>query len=107
MNFLKRLFGGGRDELRSVPGALTASTESGRVIYNMLDPLMQRFMGQCVGALKKEGIRAKGTGQFSVRVGENGAAEVILDEFWRRYAKDQDARVFSDVVQAAKKALKQ
>jgi hypothetical protein len=71
----------------------------------MLDPWMQKFMGQCVGALKKEGIRAQGTGQFSIRLGEDGKKEVRLDAFWSRYSKSQSASEFAAVVAEAKRIL--
>jgi len=101
---LKRLFGGGG--LRKVPGALSASDSSGRVVYNMLDPLMQKFMGQSVGALKKAGIKAKGTGQFSILIGEEGKQEINLVPFWSRYIKNQSEAEFDEVVANAKRLLK-
>ena len=104
LSFLKRLFGGDTG-LRKVPGALSASDASGLVVYNMLDPWMQKFMGQCVAALKKAGIRARGTGQFSVRLGEDGQKELQLDSFWSRYAKTQSADELDAVVAEARRLI--
>jgi len=58
------------------------SSAEGRVIYNLLTPHMQQFMGRSVGAIKKAGLLAKGTGQFSVLVGEQHA-ELHLDRFYQ------------------------
>jgi hypothetical protein len=71
----------------------------------MLDPWMQKFMGQCAGALKKEGIRAKGTRQFSLRIGEHGGKEIPLDKYWARYPKTQDTSEIDAFVAAAKHLL--
>ena len=103
-SFLKKLFGG-NPGLRKVPGALSASDASGRTVYNMLDPWMQKFMGQSVAALKKAGIRAKGTGQFSVRLGDEGQKELPLDAFWSRYAKTQSSEEFDAIVAEARLLL--
>ncbi len=89
--------------LRPVPGA-TVALAGNRVIYNMLDPTMQRFMGQCVGAIKKAGVKAKGTGQFSVLLGEK-RVELWLDEFWQEYAQSGDDAIFQKVVADAKDTL--
>jgi hypothetical protein len=48
----------------------------------MLTPHMQQFMGRCVGAVKRAGISAKGTGQFSIMVGEQ-RVELRLDPFYQ------------------------
>jgi hypothetical protein len=105
LTFLKRLLGGGDRGLRKVPGALSVSDASGGVVYNMLDPWMQKFMGQCVSALKNAGIKAKGTGSFSIRIGEDGKKELPLDSFWSRYAESQNAGEFDAVVSEAKRLL--
>jgi hypothetical protein len=106
MGWLKKLLG--RPEapprseahpLRAVPGALVASA-GGNVVINLLDPHMQQFLGRCVGVLKKAGLRAKGTGQFSVRLDDR--VEIELDRFYQRY---DDPSVFDDLVAAARKAL--
>jgi hypothetical protein len=57
--------------------------------------------------LKKAGIRAKGTGQFSVRLEEDGKKEIPLGAFWARYAKNQNPSEFDTVVAEAKKILGQ
>lgn len=103
--WLQRLIGATNRNLRAVPGASAYRDASGRVIYNMLDPWMQKFMGQCVGAIKKAGIRAKGTGQFSVLLGEDRSLELPLDEFWRDFAKSQDPAILDQVVVAARKRV--
>lgn len=90
----------GKPGLRAVPNAIVASKQ-GQVVHNMLDPWMQQFMGRCVGAIKKAGLRAKGTGQFSVKVGE-AQAELRLDQFWAEYSKSQDSAIFERVVATAK-----
>ena len=77
MNWLRKLFGSDSEKpasgLRPVPGALVASDKAtGQVVYNMLTPHMQQFMGRCVSAIKRGGIAAKGTGQFSILVSSSG-----------------------------------
>jgi len=101
MGFLDKLFGKKKNGLRPVPGAGVYSDHSGKVVYNMLDPWMGKFMGRCVGAIKKSGIPAKGTGQFSVLLGENQQAELRLDHFWGRFQKSQDESIFEEVARAA------
>jgi len=110
MSHFKKLFGGGDNEqrkpdgeLRAVPGAGVYSLD-GKVGYNMLDPFMQKFMGRCIGAVKKSGVSAGGTGQFSISIND-GAQELILDEFWSRVCEksDTESTVIEDVVEAAKR----
>ena len=84
--------------LRAVPGALNYTNQDGSVLYNLLTPHMQQFMGRCVSAIKKAGIAAKGTGQFSVLVGERGA-ELRLDRFYR---PEDDPKLIEDAVLAAR-----
>ena len=93
------------DAPREVPGAGVYRNTSGQVIYNLLDPFMQQFLGRCVGAVKKAGIRAKGTGSFSIVLGDHQRAELQLDQFWREFCNSQDASVFVRVVDAARKKL--
>ena len=88
-------------DLSAVPGALAASY-GGQVVYNMLTPHMQQFLGRCVGAVKKAGLRAKGTGQFSIIINES--AEVHLTEFYR---PTDDPATVQAVVEAAKRAAEQ
>jgi hypothetical protein len=88
-----------RESLRSVPGAQSYSDKKGEVIYNLLTPHMQQFMGRCVSAVKKSGISAKGTGQFSILVGER-SAELRLDKF---YQPEDDPKHVENVVNAAQK----
>lgn len=90
--------------LRPVPGAGVFRDGSGQVKYNLLDPVMQQFLGRCVGAIKKAGIRAKGTGSFSILLGEDQKAELQLDQFWKEFCDSQDADVFGRVAEAAKQA---
>jgi hypothetical protein len=85
-----------RAPLRAVPGALSYSNKEGAVLYNMLTPHMQQFMGRCVSAIKKAGIAAKGTGQFSILVGER-RAELRLDKF---YQPEDNPKLVEDVVHA-------
>jgi hypothetical protein len=85
--------------LRAVPGALVAESHSGQVIYNMLTPHMGQFMGRCVGAIKRAGIAAKGTGQFSILVGEQGR-ELRLDHF---YQPADDPTIVEQVVAEARR----
>lgn len=89
------------DGLRAVPGASAYEDESGKVIYNMLDPMMGEFMGRCIGAVKKSGITAKGTGQFSILLGENQDSELSLDQFWTQFQKSQDQGIFGEVAEVA------
>ncbi|SRR6266542_764810 len=91
--------------LRPVPGAGVYQSAEGRVVYNMLDPWMQQFMGRCVGAVKKAGIRAKGTGQFSILLGDDQRAELQLDAYWSEFAASHDAAVFDRVAAAARAKL--
>src|SRR5262249_54568248 len=95
----------GGDGLRVVPGAGVYRDSSGQVMYNLLDPIMQQFLGRCVGAVKKAGIQAKGTGSFSLLLGEDQKAELPLDQFWREFANSQDAGGFLRVVEVATKAV--
>src|SRR5262245_35701115 len=57
--------------LRAVPGAGVFASRDGKVLYNLLTPHMQQFLGRCVSAVKKAGIKAKGTGQFSILLGDS------------------------------------
>lgn len=91
--------------LRPVLGAGVFRDGGGQVMYNLLDPVMQQFLGRCVGAIKKSGIRAKGTGSFSVLLGEDQKAELQLNQFWKEFCDSQDAIVFSRVAEAAKQAV--
>jgi len=103
MRFFDKLFGRNRQaskpSLRAVPGALTATNRDGAVIYNMLTPHMQQFMGRCVSAIKKAGIASKGTAQFSILVGER-RAELRLDKFYR---PEDNPTFVEDVLHAAQK----
>ena len=87
-----------RPPLQAVLGAMSFSTSDGAVLYNLLTPHMQQFMGRCVSAIKKTGIAAKGTGQFSILVGER-RAELRLDKFYR---PEDDPKLIEGVVDAAK-----
>ncbi len=84
-------------DLRAVPGA-TAYSVGGKVSYNLLTPHMQQFMGRCIGAIKKAGIAARGTGQFSIVVGDH-QTELMLDRF---YQPDDDPAAIDGVVAEAK-----
>jgi hypothetical protein len=90
-------------DLRAVPGA-GAYSSGGKVIYNMLDPMMQQLMGRSIGAVKKAGMRARGTGQFSISL-DDGTHELLLDEFYARLCDDPSAEsaIMEDLVTAAKK----
>ena len=90
------------DGLRAVPGAGVYQSSEGRVVYSMLNPSMKQFMGRCVGAVKKAGIRAKGTGQFSILLGDDQRAELALNEFWREFATSNEDAVFDRVAAAAR-----
>jgi hypothetical protein len=90
--------------LRPVAGAGVFRDNNGQVIYNLLDPVRQQFLGRCVRAIKQAGVRAKGTGSFSVLLGEDQKAELSLDRFWKDYCDSQDADVFARVAEAAKQA---
>lgn len=84
-------------KLRPVHGAATFSHE-GNVVYNLLTPHMQQFMGRCISAIKKAGITAKGTGNFSILLKET-QAELPLDRF---YQPVDDPAIIDAVVLAAK-----
>jgi hypothetical protein len=104
MNSFNKLFGGASEkpapELRPVPGALVASDRAtGRVVYNLLTPHMQQFMGRCVSAIKRGGIVAKGTGQFSILLGEQ-QSELRLDQF---YQPSDDPGLIEQVVAEARR----
>ena len=105
MGLLGRLFGRKEQYLRAVPGATAYADKRGKVVYNMLDPWMQQFMGRCIGALKKAGMSAKGTGQFSILLGDEQSIELRLDDFWEEFRKTQDEAVFSRVVEAARNMM--
>jgi len=106
MGFLGWLFGRKEQGLRAVPGATAYADMRGKVVYSTLDPWMQQFMGRCIGALKKAGMRAKGTGQFSILVGDEESVELGLDDFWEEFRKTQDEAVFRRVVEAARTMMK-
>jgi hypothetical protein len=91
--------------LRPVLGGGVYRDGNGQVIYNMLDPAMQQFLGRCVGAIKKAGMKGKGTGSFSVLLGENEKAELQLDPFWKEFCNSQSIDVFTRVTAAAKQAI--
>ena len=103
MNWFRRLFGASEQPvsgLRPVPGALVATDKrTGQVIYNMLTPHMKQFMGRCIGAIKRDGIAATGTGQFSVLVGER-RTELRLDLY---YEPRNDAMLVEQVVAEARR----
>ena len=100
MGFFDKLFGRRqRPGLKAVPGALSYAKRDGVVVYNLLTPHMQQFMGRCVGAIKKAGIAAKGTGQFSILVGEHHA-ELNLGRF---YQPEDDQKLIEAVLQTARK----
>lgn len=63
----------------------------------MLTPHMQQFMGRCVSAIKRVGIAAKGTGQFSLLIGEQ-RTELRLDQFYQ--SSDAPAIIEEVVVEA-------
>ena len=65
----------------------------------MLTPHMQQFMGRCVGAIKRAGIAAKGTGQFSIMVGEQ-RRDLRLDQF---YQPSDDPAIIEQVVAEARR----
>ena len=104
MNWLRKLIGGDSEKsasgLRPVPGAWVASDKAtGQVLYNMLTAHMQQFMGRCVSAIKRAGITAKGTGQFSVLLGEQ-RTELRLDQF---YQPSDDPALIEQVVAEARR----
>jgi hypothetical protein len=104
MSWLHKLFGGASEKpatgLRPVPGALVASDRAtAQVVYNLLTPHMQQFMGRCVSAIKRGGIVARGTGQFSILVGEQ-RSELRLDQF---YQPSDDPGLIEQVVAEARK----
>jgi hypothetical protein len=86
--------------LRPVPGAAVMSHD-GKVIYNMLTPHMQQFLGRCIGAIKKVGITAKGTGQFSIVLGDT-QIELPLEQF---YKPSDDPTIIDSVVAKAKELV--
>ena len=105
MGFLSKLFGKKDVGLRAVPGAGVYADKTGKVVYNMLDPIMGQFMGRCVGAVKKTGIKAKGSGHFSILLGEEQTRELVLDEFWAKFQDSQDGTIFNEVAEAARKMM--
>jgi hypothetical protein len=60
---------------------------------------MQQFMGRCIGAVKRAGIAAKGTGQFSLLIGLSGV-ELHLSEF---YQPTDDPELVEKVVAEARR----
>ena len=104
MGFFNKFFGKKKNGLDSVSGAMVASDSDGKVIYNMLTPHMQQFLGRSVGAIKKEGICAKGTGQFSILVGDDQKVEIKLSVYYR---ENDDPANIQAVVNAAKELLRQ
>jgi len=103
MSFFNRLFRERKPKdpagLQAVPGAASFS-HGDEVVYNILTPHMQQFLGRCIGALKKEGITAKGTGQFSIVLGDAGTEELHLQHFYR---PDDDPALIQAVVSEGRK----
>lgn len=110
-SWIRTLFGRGpardSEELRAVPGAGAYRSQDGKVIYNALDPCMGKFIGRCVGAVKKAGVKAKGTSQFSILLGDQQRSELRLDEFWQEFQESEDEGVFQKVANAAKDLVSQ
>jgi len=106
MGLLRKLFGKKDEGLRPVPGASVFADSKGEVLYNMLDPTMGQFMGQCIGAAKRSGIKAKGSGQFSILLGDDGGQELALDRFWDRFQESHDQTVFDSVAELARRMMK-
>lgn len=100
MGIFDKLFGRSEDKQEPVSRPTGFSDHSGKVVYTLLDPMMKQFMGQCIGAVKKAGIKAKGSDKFSIFVGEK-LAELPLDRLWDRFQKSQDEAVFESVVTMA------
>lgn len=46
-----------------------------------MTPAMQQFMGRCIGAIKNEGIAAKGSARFCILLGDD-ERELPLDDFY-------------------------
>ena len=109
MGFWSRLFGREKamaepeEGLRPVPGSIAISDGDGKVVHNMLDPMMGQFMGRCTGAVKKAGIKAKGTGQFSIALGDGDGLELPLYPLWEQYQQSQDQQVFGTAVELAQR----
>jgi hypothetical protein len=81
------------------------SPNSPRAAYNVLDATKRQFLGRCVSAIKQAGIRARGTRSFSVLLGEAEAAELRLDPYWSEFCNSENANVFAEVVEAARKVV--
>jgi hypothetical protein len=102
--WLRKLFSGTEQSdsgLREVSGALVARTSDGAVVYNLLTPHMQQFLGRCVSAIKRSGIYAKGTGQFSILLGEQ-RVELRLDQF---YKTNDDAATVEAVLAESRRLI--
>jgi hypothetical protein len=95
------LDGPATEDLRAVPDVLVARSD-GKVVYNLIDPLRQKFVGRCVAALRAAGILVEVSADFSVVIGE-GKLRIPLDEYWDRGGNDP--QVFR-VVQDAQRLLK-
>lgn len=61
-------------------------------------------MPSTLGAVKKAGMKARGTGQFSISL-EDGTHELLLDDFYARLCDDPstESAVMEDVVTAARR----
>jgi len=92
-----------REEFGRVPvverGAPIDLLVDGEVVLNILTPHMQQFLGRCVGAIKKAGIKAKGSGQFSVLLND-GQHEIHLTRF---YKPEDDPELIQAVVGEARR----
>ena len=71
----------------------------------MLDPMMAQFMGRCIGAIKKTGIKAKGTQNFSILLGDDSDKELQLDEFWKRFQESQDEAILDAVAELVRRMV--
>jgi hypothetical protein len=68
-------------------------------------PTIKNWYAVSWPCLQRVAVGSEGTGQFSIRLGEDGKKELHLDPFWSRYAKSQDVAEFQAVTAEAKRLL--
>ena len=76
--------------LRAVPGAIVFRNDLGQVTSNIIEYKAQLFMRMFIGVIKKQGMIAKGSGQFTVLLGEGFKWELFLDDIWENYQANMD-----------------
>ena len=87
--------------LRAVPEAIVFRDDFGEVTLNIIQYEAQLFMNMFIGVIKKHGMPAKGTAQFSVLLGEGLKWELFLDDIWANFRIYKDPNYLGNAAQLA------